>query len=240
MNVPLHSPSPFARALVLGLALVLSLPVLAAEAQRLLYRDEEPGIDPYVTRILVTPGHLRMDYGEDKDDFLLYDRAADVAYNVVHSASNIVVIKSKPVVARDDSSMKLEQREQPTDAPDIEGRKVRHWVLTVNGNTCTDLLAVEGLAPDAVDALKGLNLILAAQRADSMKGMPADLHNECDATTYVHAPTRHLDFGLPVGTRNFDGRARTLMDIRVLKDVEEVLFTLPEGYQRFEMGLMGH
>lgn len=228
------------RTLIAGVSLLISVPALALDAQRLLYRDEEPGIDAYVTRFLITPGFLRMDYGEDADDYLLYDRDADIAYNVVHSASNITVIKSKPVTVPAGEPLTLEKREKATDAPDIEGRKVSHWELMVNGSVCTSLLAVDGLAPDAVDAMRGLYLILAAQRADSRSALPADLRNDCDAATYVYAPVRHLDQGLPVGERNFDGRARTLMDIRVLNDVDGALFALPEGYRRFEMGLMGH
>ena len=40
----------------------------------LYFVEQEPGVEPYRTRMIVTAGFLRMDEGQDSQDFLLFDR----------------------------------------------------------------------------------------------------------------------------------------------------------------------
>ena len=83
--------------------LTLSLLVLASAgpgdlvaadipAALLVYRVSEQGTDPFISRILVTPNHVRMDEGGAADAFTLFDRRAGMLFNVDPEERSVQVL----------------------------------------------------------------------------------------------------------------------------------------------------
>ena len=58
------------------------------------YLDQEPEQAAYVSRILVQGDLLRMDYGHDAEDFILYDRHAGMVWLVAHGERDHTVPQS--------------------------------------------------------------------------------------------------------------------------------------------------
>ena len=54
----------------------LAVNAAAAEMSEIRYQDQEPEQPAYTSRILILGERMRMDYGRDDEDFILYDRRA--------------------------------------------------------------------------------------------------------------------------------------------------------------------
>jgi len=112
-------------------------PAQEISAALLVYRVLEQRAKPYISRILVTPGYLRMDKGADDDGFILYDRAAHVIYSITPSEQSLLVIdppKDKP-----ESPLLLavsEERHDDPQAPAVAGIHPLRYGLKVNGRLC--------------------------------------------------------------------------------------------------------
>ena len=51
--------------------------------------------------------------------------------------------------------------------------------------------------------------------------------------THTFAPTRHLQFGLPIQEWDNSGFGRTLIDFKAHVKVDAKLFTLPKGFVHY-------
>ena len=57
------------------------------------YMDQEDTGGGYVTRYLVTDRFLRMDYGRDREDFVVFDRRDKRVYNIAHDRRQVLVFE---------------------------------------------------------------------------------------------------------------------------------------------------
>ena len=84
------------KSILLGLLIMLVSSVRAdgdnVSATILWYAEQEPGVDPYRMRYLVTPDFLRSDDGVDSENFLLFDRKRKTIYSVVGENRTILQI----------------------------------------------------------------------------------------------------------------------------------------------------
>jgi len=217
--------------LLVGSALARE-PAQEISAALLVYRVQEQGAEPYISRILVTPGYLRMDEGADDDGFILYDRAAHVIYSITPSEQSLLVIdppKDKP-----ESPLLLavsEERHDDPQAPAVAGIHPLRYGLKVNGHLCDNLVVLPGVMPGALAALGEYFETLSYQQAVTVEATPPEMQDACDLSRYVYHPTREVSFGLPVHIWN-DRQSRELVDFRESFSVAPQLFELPEGYER--------
>ena len=77
--------------LVTGQAACASTPWTIV-ATTLNFIEQERGIDPYRTRVLVTPEFVRIDDGVDNNEFILFDRRAQTLYSVNAMGARILVM----------------------------------------------------------------------------------------------------------------------------------------------------
>ena len=213
----------------------------AAEAGRLAatvlwFREREAGTDPYTTRVIVTERWLRMDDGDARGDFVLLDRRAGTVYSVAHEDRSILVIHARPVEAEPPVPLRygLSSEPQPG-APRIEGRAPVHFRFTVNGETCREVVAVPGLLPEAVAAMRELQRVMAGEHGANLANTPVDVQRTmlCDLAESIFAPERYLEHGLPIQEWSADGYRRTLVDYERGWKADPALFVLPAGYRRF-------
>jgi hypothetical protein len=120
----------------------------------LYFVEHEPEGEPYRTRMIVTAGFLRMDAGQDSQDFLLFDRADGSIYNVSSADQQILVIRPRPVELKPPAKFTHRVATDTAVFPAVEGRKVTHYELLTNEMRCYDLYAADGLLPGALVALR--------------------------------------------------------------------------------------
>ena len=222
---------------VAGLLLMLVSGAAAAEetATMLLYQVNEPGLEPYTSRIIVTPAYMRMDDGVDKGDFLLFDRSGKVIYSVTHSDRTVLEIHPRAVTV--ESPLKLEMSDERVPAkealPAVGGKTPQHYRFNVNGEVCYEAVTVPGLLDDAVQALRDFRTVLAGENARILPQVPADMNDPCDLALNTFAPDWQLKFGLPIQEWEPQGKGQQLMDYNAQYPVEPALFVLPKGFEHY-------
>lgn len=221
--------------------LVLALLPLAAAAgsltaDRLVYRVEERGIEPYISRFLITADLLRLDEGADQGGYALFDRQAGVVYNVDMQEATVLIIQP-PEAALPTPPVALDLGVEELPAPDlseVEGVTPRHYRLQANGEVCVELTAVEGVMKSATAALAQFHGRLADQHALVMKAYPQESDDACDLAEFIYAPTRRFSHGLPLALTTA-AKTEQLVDYDRDVIVDEGLFRVPDGFREIRM-----
>ena len=229
---------------VLG-TLILCLPVAdlpAAESAAvttvtvLHYEEQEAGTDPYPVRILISEGHVRIDGGNDADDFILLDRASRRLASVSHEEQNMLMVDYRERDAGVPADLELSEREtRDTESPAIQGRQPVNRQYLANGEVCLHAVVVPGLLDEAVAGLADYARVLGMRELGSLQLMPEALRTPCYLSRFVYAPARHLDRGLPVAEWDDRGYRRSLVNFERETHVPATLFRLPPGYDRFSL-----
>ncbi len=215
----------------------LSGPAVAeSTAAMLLYQVTEPGLEPYTSRIIVTPAYLRLDDGVDKGDFVLFDRASKVIYGVTRNDRTVLEIHPRKVT--EESPLPLKMSDElvaagSTPPPRVGGIVPQHHRLNVNGEVCYETMTVSGLLDDAVAALRAYRTVLAGENARILPQVPADMNDPCDLALNTFAPEWQLKFGLPIQEWDPQGKGQQLMDYNAHYPVEPALFALPKGFEHY-------
>jgi len=214
---------------------LLALQIMACQQapqdQMIVYLENEDGVEPYQTRIIVTPKFIRFDEGENSNTFLLFDRANKVAHSVNHEMKSTMTVEGKDarVTAPIELNHTVKIIDDIKDAPKIAGIAPVHRQHSTNDQVCFDVISAKGLMPGAVEAMIEFHKILATDSASTFEVMPADMHDPCAISMSTFVPTRHLQDGFPVREWKA-GYARSLVDYKSNYKADASLFELPEGY----------
>lgn len=206
------------------------------QSQLILFLENEEGIDPYQTRIMVTPDYMRFDDGGQSTTFLLIDRKKKVAYSVNHDMQTTMRVERQDVEVAPPIELNFTVKEVDDfkDAPKINNNQPKHRQLLTNDQVCLDVISVDGLMPEAVAALKEYHQLLAADSAITFNIMPADMHDPCTISMSTFAPTRHLEYGFPIQEWK-PGYARSLETYDENYQVDPKLLKLPENYFNYSI-----
>lgn len=210
--------------------------VLAVDAQLLVYRVSEPGLEPYFSRMIVTPEYVRLDEGGNVGDgYTLYERASGSIYNVSGEEGSVLQLRTLEKTPPAGVALKLEERvETDPDAPRVGGVRPVRVQLLVNGVVCRELMVVDGIMQPAIQGLKEFREALALFQAASLHTWPEASRTPCDLAELVYAPTRGLAHGLAVQDHSAT-MSQSLVDFEQNYDAAEELFVLPADYARIEM-----
>ncbi len=204
-------------------------------AYKIMFMEQEKFVEPYPTRVIVTPEFVRFDDGAGSEDFILFNRKKSVVYSVVADDETVMAIHKKNI--KIDSPIKLNLSVKDLgvmkDAPKVGGEHPRHYELLVNGKVCNDLIAVKGLLPAAVQALKEFSILMASDSKTTLSNIPADVLSACDLAQDTFAPTRQLMYGFPVQVTGRREYARTLVDYDKNYKIDKKLFVLPAKYKHY-------
>ena len=172
-----------------------------------LFVEQERGVEPFQTRMIVTEKFLRIDDGVDSNSFVLYDRVKKVVYNTNPDEKRTMAIHEKSLkkghVFEPPFKLTHSVKEMPElkDAPTIEGKSAKRYQLFTNDKMCYDVVAIKGLMPQVVTALTQFYKLMATDSVVTFNNIPADMHDACDMTIATFKPTRHFEFGFPVQER---------------------------------------
>lgn len=224
------------RGLLLLLAFI-SLPLQADEikATTLYYRVSEPGVDPYLSRWLITDHFVRIDEGDASDNFILLDRSNKTVYSVVQGDRTILDIPYRTVDRKPAKQLKQESRiVRDNKIPPIDGKKPLYRELRVNNTLCYSTVSVDKLLPDAVKAMAEYRQMMAGEHAKNLDNTPVDMQQPCELALDIFNPLWPLEKGLPIQEWDTQGRAQTLLNYKASEGVDSTLFNLPVGYRHYQ------
>ena len=202
----------------------------------LMYQESEPGMDPYMTRVLVNKQYMRLDEGADQSNFTLYDRQKNIIYTVSHE--NRTVMQVTPVKSDNKIDRKLSldaRRLEDSSLPTIEGEQPVHYQLQVNEKSCADVYVIKGLHEEAVLAMTEFKRVLASIHLVNINNTPADMQDDCFIAHHVLSPSRSMQFGFPILEQSADGVSRLLVDFNRDHKTAPGVYELPQDYRMINM-----
>ena len=211
------------------LLVLLSGPVRAGTMTEILFEDIEPGEAPYPSRVLIAGDKVRLDYGQDADDFTLYDRRAKRLYVVGHLAKRITEIPAARAELKLPAGWRLDVDKQAVGAE----QRVQ---VKLNDKLCLEIRALPTLLPEAGRLLGDLRRALAGNQATAWQATPEELRDPCFLALDVARAGIEYDFGLPLSLRYGDGRSRSYRS-HAVREASAGLFELPAKYQRFKLSV---
>lgn len=217
---------------VLLLPCTLAMNAAAAEMTEIRYLDQEPEQAAYTSRILVLGERLRMDYGRDEEDFILYDRRAGMVWLVAHGERRLTGIPARPMKQVIKSTpwpkdWELHWERQASGANTL-------FQVRLNGQLCVEFKSAPILKEEA-RLLRDFRRALAGNQADSWGGTPESLRQSCSLALDVRDPGLEYQHGLLLAARYWDGRSR-IYQSHESRGALPTLFDLPAGYQRYIVG----
>lgn len=203
------------------------------------FMEQETGVEPYQTRMIVTKDFVRVDDGDGSNSFILYDRNKKIVYSINPEEQSVMAVHEKklskgevfePPFKLTHASNKMPELK---DAPMISGEKAKHYQLITNDEICYDVVAVKGLMPNVVQALSDFHLHMASDSRVTFNNIPADMQDACEMTMTTFQPIRQFAFGFPIQEWGSNGYTRSLIDYKTDYKVDPNLFVFPEGYKHY-------
>jgi len=224
--------------IVIGVSLLLAACNNKPNDVKIMFIEQEPGIEPYQTRLVVTENFMRFDDGEKSQDFMLYDRKKNIIYNVnadERTVMSVAVKKTTDVKPPFELKQEVKNLGALKDAPKIQDKSPSHYQFFVNNMPCYDVVAVKGLLPDVVKAMQELQEILSSDSKLTFSTLPADMHDGCNMSMSTFFAGQHLQYGFPVHEWTPNGTGRALIDFDAEYVADKKLFVLPENYKRYSI-----
>jgi len=198
------------------------------------YSIEEPDLEPYISRVIMTDDFMRIDEGEGSTSFVLFDRKKKVVYSVASDNDAILIVNERKIPDESPVPITDSVREVKDDnIPTIDNKKAVQYFFDTNGVNCYQAFIVAGFLPRAVETYKEYRRILAGDHAFTMSNVPADVLEPCDLSMNVFSSTRLFDKGLPIHERGPHGFVKTLLSYNEEYKPAAALFELPKDYGRF-------
>ena len=217
--------------ILLGLY-VLSLSAAAAEMTEIRYLDQDPDQPAYTSRVLVLGERMRMDYGRDDEDFILFDRRAGMVWLVAHDERRLTGIPAQPMkkvveMVAWPEGWKLAQERQSSGVNAL-------FQVRLNGQQCVEYKNAP-ILKDETRMLRDFRRALAANQANAWNGTPEALRQPCSLVLDVRQAGLEYQQGLPLAIRYWDGRSRVYQS-HASRAAQPALFELPASYQHFVLG----
>ncbi len=204
-----------------------------------LFMEQESGVEPYQTRMIVTKEFLRVDDGEGAKSFILFDRNKKIVYSINPDEKSVMAVHEKKLKKGEvfEPPFKLTHsvKEMPEmkDAPTINGEGAKHYQLITNDKVCYSVVAIKKLMPDVVKALTEFQNHMAADSVVTFNNIPEELLEACEITSTTFKPTRQYEFGFPIQEWGSNEYSRSLVDYNDNYKVDPDLFVFPEGYKHY-------
>lgn len=200
----------------------------AGEMSVLRFVEREPGQAETGRRALILGERLRLDYGGDAEDYLLFDRAARMLWLVNHGEKRVTGIPAanlRAVAQRiawpADWTWSLERQ---------QSQENTLYQVRVNQRLCVEFKAAAQYRAEA-RMLRDYSRALAARRAAEWEAAPEAARDPCFLLLEVRQAGLEYEQGLPLAIRRGDGRQR-LFQAGERAPARLELFETPAGYMR--------
>lgn len=205
----------------------LAAGVRAERVTEILYDDREADGTAYVSRILVAGERLRMDYGRDEEDFILYDRPARAVYLVSHAARRVMEIPAGKARVKTPKGWRVKLDTQTSAGQHLTQARL-------NDKLCAEFKNAD-LLPEAARLLADFRQALAANQAAAWEATPEEMRDGCLWLMDVKEAGVEYRRGLLLALRQADGRSRVYRS-HAQRDAPDGLFALPGDYARVRVG----
>lgn len=196
------------------------------------YMEEEPGIDAYKVRYIVTQEFLRSDEGDDKGSFVLLDRKQGQIYSVVRENRTIMHIDGtgdRPVAPK---NLSIDIREAVDNkAPKVGGKSPLSVELFADNELCYSAVIVPGFLDEVRAAFQEFAQLLAVQQARTLDNTPKEYQTPCFLSEYLYATDFHLQRGFPLADWSAEGDRRELIAYESDIELDAGLFSLPGEFR---------
>jgi len=216
---------------------------LGQRMTEILYAESEPEQSRITSRILILGDRMRMDFGQDDQGFVLFDRAARTVWHVSPQDQKVTVI-----LADDAGSLDLKPRPNTRSQPGPKPRQIswpKDWLLSqdempseqnlltqlrLNETLCVEFKSAQMLAWQA-QILAEFRQALAANQVRLWLALPEMDRQPCALAVNVAKAGIEYRRGLPLAIRYWDGRSRVYLGHQYLPAKLE-LFDLPKQFRR--------
>ncbi len=208
------------------------------DAVKLVYQEQEEGVDPYIVTFTVTGDHIRIDDESDNSGYIVFDIDKNTIYSVSHFDNSVFVIEQHPEKKSDaDFDIDIEYR-VIENAPTISGKQVYNYRVKANSGEqseiCMDIQLVPGLLPGVSKSLQGFQKIISGQNIKSLEKTPAEYQTPCYLADQVYNEGDYYSKGLPVHEWHSNNKMRLLMDFEDVK-VDAAIFNIPQDYRQYSL-----
>ncbi len=197
------------------------------------YEEMEAGTERFPVRYLVNVDFLRIDNGQDADDFILFDHGKNTVYSVNHTDQTILVIEHHPWKLTNFDFSREEKQRVLEQAPRLFNQVVNNYQLIANGETCAEYQLVPNVFKAELQIFKAYQLVLSGHQVNSVRNTPAEMRTPCFLIDQIYNTGRQYELGLPVQEWHSRGYVRILKDFK-RQDLDERLFVLPKAYTQFK------
>jgi len=215
------------------LGLVPLAPALAQTAATVVwYLEQEPGIDAYPVRYIVTPEYMRSDDGRDDGDFLLYDRKQHRIYSVARENRTVLEIDGSAAAPKAPVGLSISVREHLDEkAPPVNGRAPLELELVAQDQVCYSAVVVPGFLEPVRTALQEYNRALAVQQVRTLDRTPKDFQTPCFLSRYLYASDFHFARGMVLADWDASGERREMTSYKTEVPIDDALFVVPGDFR---------
>lgn len=199
----------------------------AAEVTEILYDDRDADGATYPSRVLILGERLRMDFGRDEDDYILFDRKDRKVWLVATSQRRITEIPAATGRLKPPKGWRVKLESMPSD-----GQRIGQARL--NDKLCAEFKNAP-LLPEAARLMADFRRALSGNQAAAWKTTPEELRDGCVWLMDIQEAGVEYRHGLLLALRHADGRGRVYR-AHATRELPASLFELPEGLPRFGVG----
>lgn len=208
----------------------------AVTSDVLWFEEQEPGVETYPVRVLVTAAHVRIDDNQDDGDYILFERQSATSYTVTHADRTVLEIRSSSTPADLPAELQVgESSSVDSGAPPVAGRQPVLATISANGTVCYQLLRLPGLLQDALAGMAEYARALGNRQLAGMDSLLPEQRTPCLLARYAYAPDRPWTGGIPIRMWDAGGYSRVLVNFSEQDSVSRDLFRLPRGYTVYRM-----
>jgi len=210
----------------------------AINAVKLVYQEQEEGVDPYLVTFTVSGDFLRIDDESDDSGYIVFDISNNRIYSVSHFDKSILVIAQYPETKLSaDFEIDIEYQALEN-APMISGKQVYNYrVKAIAGDksdTCMDIQLVPGLLPEVSKTLQSFQQIISGQHVNGLKKTPEEYQTPCYLVDQVYNKGDYYSKGLPIQEWHSNEKRRQLMNFEDA-EVDTSIFDIPDQYRQYSL-----
>jgi len=198
----------------------------------LFYDEVEQGAGSQTMRYIINKQFLRIDNGDDKADFILFDVNKSNIYSVNHDDQTILKIENNAWAQPEFDFQITTNLAAANDAPKIQGKTVYTYQVNVNKKTCTKVFLIKDTYIDEMKILYQYQQILSGQQVKTLKNTPEELHTPCFLIDQVYHSGDYFKIGLPIQISYSREYVKFLKNYKKVK-FDATLFKLPASYKEF-------
>lgn len=210
----------------------------AINAVKLVYQEQEEGVDPYLVTFTVSSDFLRIDDESDDSGYIVFDISNNRIYSVSHFDESILVIAQYPETKHSpDFDIDIEYQVLEN-APMIAGKQVYNYrvkaIADDKSDTCMDIQLVPGLLPEVSKSLQSFQQTISGQHINSLEKTPAEYQSPCYLVDQVYNKGDYYSKGFPIQEWHSNEKRRQLVNYGTV-DVDATIFDIPDEYRQYSL-----